>query len=149
MKFLEKLFDSNLKISDEHNIPNTPIIFVANHFTRAETFILPYMMDRLLKRRVRSLADKKVFVGALGKYLASMGTIATDDKQRNAKIIGDLLTGNADWLIYPEGIMVKNKHVIKKGYYQISMPNGSMLKVKTGAAVLAIKAELIKREILI
>ena len=147
MKFLEKLFDSNLKISDEHNIPNTPVIFVANHFTRAETFILPYMMDRLLKRRVRSLADKKVFVGALGKYLASMGTIATDDKQRNAKIIGDLLTGNADWLIYPEGIMVKNKHVIKKGYYQISMPNGSMLKVKTGAAVLAIKAELIKREI--
>lgn len=147
MKFLERIFDSNLKISGAENLPDTPIIFVANHFTRAETFIVPYMMDRLVNKKVRSLADHNIFIGALGKYLSSMGTIATDNVDRNKIIIGDLLTGKADWLIYPEGIMVKNKLVTKKGYYQVTMPDGSHRKVKTGAAVLAIKAELIKKQL--
>jgi len=145
MKFLEKIFDSNLKITGAENIPDAPVLFVANHFTRAETFILPYMMHRAVKRKVRSLADDKIFVGALGKYLSSMGTIATNDPNRNRTIIGDLLTGKSDWLIYPEGIMVKNKHVVKAANYHVNMPGGKQRRIKTGSAVLAIKAELLKK----
>lgn len=148
MKFLESIFDSNLKVSGVENIPDTPVLFVANHFTRSETFILPYMMHKALGRKVRCLADKNLFVGGLGAYLESMGTVATDNPKRNNIIIGDLLANKNDWIIYPEGVMVKNKRIIKKSAnYFIQFPDGKTKRVKTGAAVLAIQTELIKKQI--
>lgn len=147
MKLLEKVLKSNLNVSGIENIPDTPVLFVANHFTRSETFLLPYMLHRFTKRNVRSLADNTVFVGALGKYLHSMGTISTSDPNRNEIIVGDLLTGTHDWLIYPEGVMLKNKHVIKKKHYIIHTSHKAQ-RVYTGSAILALKTELLKKEFL-
>jgi esterase/lipase/1-acyl-sn-glycerol-3-phosphate acyltransferase len=148
MKFLESIFDSNLNVTGVENIPDTPVLFVANHFTRSETFILPYMMHKALGREVRCLADKSLFVGKLGSYLESMGTVATDNAKRNNIIIGDLLANRNDWIIYPEGVMVKNKRIVKRsGNYFIQFPDGRLSRVKTGAAVIAIKTELLKKQI--
>lgn len=148
MKLLEKLLNSNLNVVGTENIPDTPVLFVANHFTRAETFILPYMLHRFTKKKVRSLADDTVFVGALGKYLRSMGTVSTSDPNRNEIILGDLITGRHDWLIYPEGIMVKNKHILKKRHYMLQTSNKTR-RIYTGSAILSLKAELLKKELLI
>ncbi|MBT4922061.1 MAG: hypothetical protein HON23_03505 [Rickettsiales bacterium] len=145
INILEKIIKSRLKVEGLNNIPDAPVLFVANHFTRSETFLLPYLIFKHSNKRVRTLASQKIFVGGLGKYLTSMGTVATNNKQRNEIITGDLLTGRYDWLIYPEGRMIKNKHVTKKKRFSFEL-DGQLNTVKTGAAVLAIKNELLKKE---
>ena len=145
MKFLEKILDSNLKTIGIENIPDTPILFVANHFTRCETFILPYMLYHSTQKKVRSLADDTVFVGTLGKYLRKVGTIPISEPNRNNIMIGDLLTGRRDWLIYPEGAMLKTKLIDKKAHYIINTGK-SMHRIHTGSAILALKTELLKKE---
>ena len=147
MKVLERVLHANFKVTGVENIPNTPILFVANHFTRSETFILPYLLHRCTGKKVRSLADSKIFVGALGKYLRSMGTISVSEPKRNNVIIRDLLTGEHDWLIYPEGVMLKNKHVIKKKHYIIHTEKQTQ-RIYTGSAILALKTELLKKQFL-
>jgi esterase/lipase/1-acyl-sn-glycerol-3-phosphate acyltransferase len=145
---LDKIFKSNFHATGIENIPPNPTIFVANHFTRAETFIVPYVLYKHAKRRVRSLADNNVFVGKLGEYLHKMETISTTDPKRNHIILSDLITGRRDWLIYPEGIMVKDKKITKMQNYVInSFPKGKK-KVFTGSAVLALKTALLKRQYL-
>ncbi|MDC0857527.1 alpha/beta fold hydrolase [Rickettsiales bacterium] len=145
INILEKIVNSKLKVEGTENIPDGPILFVANHFTRSETFILPYMIFKNCNRKVRTLASQKLFVGGLGKYLTSMGTVATSNKQRSEIITGDLLTGRYDWLIYPEGRMIKNKHITSKKKFKFHLDNETGT-VKTGSAVLAIKNELRKKE---
>lgn len=147
INLLEKVVKARFHVSGLENIPDAPCLFVANHFTRAETFILPYVLYKYKKRKVRSLADEQVFVGALGKYLKSVGTISTAEPKRNKIILSDLIIGKRDWLIYPEGVMVKNKN--------ISIDNNIFLDllykqktIHTGAAVLALKAELLKKNYL-
>jgi esterase/lipase/1-acyl-sn-glycerol-3-phosphate acyltransferase len=148
IKILERILHSNFKVIGKENIPDTPILFVANHFTRSETFILPYLLYRLTDKKVRSLADSKIFVGNLGKYLEAMGTISVTEPKRNNIIISDLVTGDHDWLIYPEGLMLKNKHVTKKSHYVIHTDKKPQ-RIYTGSAVLALKTELLKKEFLI
>jgi esterase/lipase/1-acyl-sn-glycerol-3-phosphate acyltransferase len=145
INILEKIINSKLKVEGLHNIPDGPVLFVANHFTRSETFILPYMIYKNSNRRVRTLASPKLFVGGLGKYLTSMGTVATSNKNKNEIITGDLLTGRYDWLIYPEGRMIKNKHITSKKKFTFQL-DGQTSTVKTGSAVLAIKNELLKKD---
>ena len=94
------------------------------------------------KRIARSLADDTFFVGWLGEYLRLAGSISTKNTAKNCIIVGDFLTGRADWIIYPEGHMVKNKRIsFDKGEFCIHtvVRNGP---VYTGGAVLALKSEI-------
>ena len=148
INLLEKIFKSNFHATGVENIPPNPTIFVANHFTRSETFILPYILYKYTKRRVRSLADDKVFVGKLGEYLEKMETLSTHNPKRNHIMLSDLISGRRDWLIYPEGIMVKDKKISKKQNYIILSYNNKKRNVFTGAAVLALKTVLCKKRYL-
>ena len=138
---IRKLSGANITISGEP-IPDSPVLFVANHFTRFETFVVPYMLYEKYDRATRSLADDSVFVGVLGKFMRWAGTISNKNKARDCIIIEDLLKGTSDWIIYPEGYMVKNK--------RISFDNGEFCThsplregpIHTGAAVMALKARL-------
>ncbi len=143
--FLRKLFKTRLHVTGVNNIPDGPILFVANHFTRFETAIIPYLISKETGKTPRSLADDIVFVRELGDFLRKIGTISTGNPKRNEIILSDLMTGSKNWLIYPEGIMVKNKKISQQKNYKIFTPKRKGL-VHTGAAVLALKAELLKRE---
>ena len=145
---LEKWLKPRFLIRGEEKIDNHPTLFVPNHFTRAETFIVPYILFKLFKEQVRSLAANEVFVGKLGKYLRSIKVISTKDPLRNRTIIHDLISGEYRWLIYPEGLMIKNKEIFQKGNkYLVNTPVYEGMP-KTGAAVLALKSQLIKEMIL-
>jgi len=143
---IKKLSGANITTSGVP-LPEGPVLFLANHFTRFETFVVPYVLYSKHKRIARSLADDTVFVGWLGEYMRLAGSVSTKNKARDCIIVDDFLSGRADWIIYPEGHMVKNKQItFDEGEFCIhtSMRQGP---VHTGAAVLALKAEVIRQKV--
>lgn len=147
---LEDIFKDKVTVSGEENIPKEyPIMFTANHFTRAETLLLPYFCNKYTGKMARSLADKKLFSGknAFTEYLERTGTLSTDNPNRDEIIISDLITGENNWIIYPEGNMIKNKKVtFEKGKFYLHLKD-SVRSMYTGSAVLAIKSQLIRRHL--
>jgi len=143
---VESILDTNIHLhGKKHLLHDSPTLFVANHFTRFETFVMPYIIFSNSDMGVRSLADHSIFVGYFGKFLNKVGTLATNHEHRNEIILGDLMTGRENWIIYPEGAMVKNKKIIKNGEFVLDFLDGKD-SVHTGSAVLAMRAELLKLE---
>ena len=148
VSIIEKLAGSNFSVTGLENIPkNSPTMFVANHFTRSETFFVPYLIHKYTGRQIRSLASSYLFSGFFGRFLKRIGGISTKDPDRNKIIISDLINNDHDWLIYPEGGMVKNKNITKDGFY-ISQIDNRTGPVRTGSAVLAIKSQLYRKDII-
>lgn len=146
IKTVESILETNIHVHGQKNILcESPTLFVANHFTRFETFVMPYVISSHFDMDVRSLADHSIFVGYLGKFLGKVGSLSTKDKHRNEIILGDLMSGRENWIIYPEGAMVKNKKVIKDKEFVLDFLDGKD-SVHTGSAVLAMQAELLKQE---
>ncbi len=141
---LSWLSNAHIDIHGEENIPSTPCIFVVNHFTRIETFILPHQIYNLTKVPVWSLADSNLFHGGFGRYIEMLGAISTKDPQRDEVISRSLLTGEANWIIFPEGSMVKTKEIVHGGKYMVTDPKG-VREPHTGAAIFALRTELFKR----
>ena len=128
---------ARVNIHGRENIPRDgSLLFVVNHFTRIETLLLPYWLNKLTDLPVWSLADYELFKGALGTYLDNVGAVSTRNPERDRLIVRSLLTGEAAWVIYPEGRMVKSKKIVEKGKYMISYAGGKH-PPHTGAATLA------------
>ena len=121
-----------------------PTLFVANHYTRIETALLPYIHWLVTGQRLQVLAHQVFFVGWFGEWLRICGAFPMDDPERNNRIVGDLMTGRYNWAIFPEGNMVKNRSVFERGKFVLDCP-GKKGPPHTGAAVLALKAEIFKR----
>ena len=118
---VKKLSGANITISGAP-LPDGPVLFLANHFTRFETLAIAYVLFSKHNRIARSLADDTVFVGWLGEYLRFAGSVSTKNEARDCIIVDDFLSGDADWIIYPEGHMVKNK--------QITFDNGEFASIR-------------------
>jgi esterase/lipase/1-acyl-sn-glycerol-3-phosphate acyltransferase len=147
LDIIRRVTKSNIRISGKENITNKPTVFVINHFTRAETFLVPYLIHRSTGKLAKSLGHKSLFKGVLGKILPKLGVVSTAEEDRNERIVRDLMTGDSNWTVYPEGMMVKSKKVIKKGNYIITTPNRTG-PPHTGAALLAIQAQMYKKDYL-
>jgi len=122
-------------------------MFVANHFTRSETFFVPYVIYKKTGKQARTLADSKLYVGILGKFLNAVGTVSTKNDKRDNIIINDLVNAKYNWIIYPEGSMIKNKKIIRDNLFISNTPyrNGP---VRTGSAILALKSELYRQDLI-
>lgn len=148
IRTITELSKAKIKLYGIENIPSGSIIFVLNHFTRMETFLMPYVIFKLTRVPVWSLASYEFFKGAFGAYLNRVGAVSTRNPERDLLIVKTLLTGEANWIIFPEGRMVKNKKIIEKGRFMISYAGGKR-PPHTGAALLALRTEfyrqLIKR----
>jgi esterase/lipase/1-acyl-sn-glycerol-3-phosphate acyltransferase len=147
IKTLSNLSKARVYLHDTENIPEGAKIFVVNHFTRLETFLLPYYLHRQIKQPIWSLASSEFFVGALGRYLESVGAVSTSAPDRDRLIIKSLLTNSAGWVIFPEGRMVKNKKIFEKGRYIVSYAGGKH-PPHTGAAYLALRTEFYRQRLL-
>lgn len=146
IKAISNLSKANISLHGQENIPDGSVIFVINHFTRLETMLMPYQIFTLTKVPVWSLADNELFTGALGGYLEKVGAVSTKDPDRDRLIVKSLLTGEANWIIFPEGRMVKNKKIIEKGQFMISWAGGKH-PPHTGAATLAIRTEFYRQRL--
>ena len=146
IKTITNLSKAKISFHGENNIPSGSNIFVINHFTRLETFLMPYVIFRLTKIPVWSLASFELFKGAFGAYLEKVGAVSTKNPDRDRLIVKTLLTGEANWIIFPEGRMVKNKKIIEKGRFMISAAGGKH-PPHTGAATLALRTEFYRQRI--
>lgn len=147
IKALYNLSRAKFHLHGRENIPKGPIIFVVNHFTRLETFLFPYVVYTLTKTPVWSLASSELFRGSFGDYLEKVGAVSNKAPNRDQLIVKTLLSGEANWIIFPEGRMVKNKKIVERGKYIISYAGGKH-PPHTGAATLALRTEFYRRRIL-
>ncbi len=92
----------------EENLPAGPAVYVVNHFTRMETFFLPYIIEKrpgwICSRSPISVSSPAVSAlprEARGDFDAR--------PERAGKMIGGLLRGDRSCMIFPEGQMVKDK----------------------------------------
>ena len=147
IKTLSSFSKAKIKIYGEDRIPQGPNIFVINHFTRIETLLMPAIINRITKLPVWSLADSRLFQGSVGTWLDMVGGVSTKDPHRDLLIVKKLLTGEASWIIFPEGRMVKNKKVFEKRRFLISYAGGKH-PPHSGAAALALRTEFYRKRLL-
>jgi esterase/lipase/1-acyl-sn-glycerol-3-phosphate acyltransferase len=148
IKALSLFSKARINLHGIANIPKGSLIFVINHFTRMETLFLPYHIYYLTgKKPVWSLGDAGLFKGALGDYLTSVGVVSTRSPDRDMLMVKSLLTGEASWIIYPEGLMVKNKKLVEKGRFMLSYAGGKR-PPHTGAAALALRTEFYRQRLI-
>lgn len=127
-----------------HNVeaidPDASIIFVANHFTRLETILLPWLIHQHTGLTPGSLADADLFQGRIGSFLKAGGAISTENPDRDRLIIRTLLRGDHPWIIFPEGSMIKDKKALSpQGDFEIFDGNRKR-PPHSGAAALALRA---------
>lgn len=117
-------------------------IIVANHFTRLETFVIPFVLYQELKLTVRILAAPMFFTNKIfGKYLLSIGAIPSDYPNKYDIIARDVLHGGW-WLIFPEGSMVKDRKVVHRGRFQVSNEWGTVKqRPRSGSAIIALTVQ--------
>lgn len=146
LKLIEKILSTNIEVKGAENIPlNHPKIFVANHFTRIEALIVPYALYNITQRKVGVIADDSIF-DYFGNILKELGALPKSTPNRNNIILSDILQGSKDWMIFPEGQMVKGKNIIKEENHYCVLIDGHSEKVYTGAAFFALFSQLLKED---
>ena len=147
MGLLSRALGIRIRVTGTENLVCRPTLFAPNHFTRVETFLVPYIIHKYAGRHVRSLGTHSVFKGLFGRYFEAVGGMSTRHPRRNRTIVRELMTCRNDWVIYPEGGLIKNKKTIHRGRYHLDQPDRQG-PPHTGAAMLALKAEIGKRRYL-
>lgn len=146
---IKKIYDfSNTRVNLHHldEIPDGSIIFVVNHFTRIETIFLPFHIQQITGVPVWSLADSGLFKGIVGEFIKQAGGVSTHDPDRDKLMVRSLLTGEANWIIFPEGLMVKNKKLMYKGEFMVGTETGAQ-QPHTGAGTLALRTEFYRERL--
>ena len=143
---LFKLTNAHLRIKGEENIPDQPALYVINHFTRMETFFLPYVIRNITGKDVFSLASSEFFGGGFGNILQKLGAVPTNSPDRDRVFSSTLLKGDTSCLIFPEGQMIKDKRIIEKGKYMV-YNSGIRRPPHTGAGIEALKAEFYREKL--
>lgn len=149
LNILEKILATDIEINGIENLPkDNPRIFVANHFTRIEAMIVPYAMYGITDKKVGVIADDGLFKTYFGNFLRNIGALPKSQPNRNNIILGDILTGKKDWMIFPEGQMVKAKDIVKMDNHYCVRIDDNESRVFTGSAFFALYSEVLRKEYL-
>jgi len=103
---------ADLRVHGLDNVPDQPVLYVINHFTRMETFLMPYVIKKHVRKYPISLAHESFFGGKMGEFMDSVGAVSTADPKRDETLIGSLLNDSHPVIIFPEGQMIKDKMLV-------------------------------------
>ncbi|MGA2553944.1 MAG: alpha/beta fold hydrolase [Smithella sp.] len=143
---LIKASGMDLRLHGLENVPDHPVLYVINHFTRIETILMPYIIKKNIKKYPLSLADKSFFSGRMGEFMDNVGAISTADPNRDKIFINALLTDSHPVIIFPEGQIIKDKKIIEKGKY-IVYNSGIRRPPHSGAAQIALLTQFIRAKL--
>ena len=143
---LIKASGMDLRLHGLENVPDHPVLYVINHFTRIETILMPYIIKKNIKKYPVSLADKSFFNGRMGEFMDKVGAISTADPNRDKIFINALLTDSHPVIIFPEGQIIKDKKIIEKGKY-IVYNSGIRRPPHSGAAQIALQTQFIRTKL--
>ncbi|MGA3280136.1 MAG: alpha/beta fold hydrolase [Smithella sp.] len=143
---LIKASGMDLRLHGLENVPDHPVLYVINHFTRIETILMPYIIKKSIKKYPVSLADKSFFSGRMGEFMDNVGAISTADPNRDKIFINALLTDSHPVIIFPEGQIIKDKKIIEKGKY-IVYNSGIRRPPHSGAAQIALLTQFIRTKL--
>ena len=120
-------------------------LIVANHFTRLETFVVPWVVHRATNIILRILASQVLFGNkGFGDYLMSIGALPTNYPNKYELIARDILRGGW-WLVFPEGGLIKDRKVIEKGRLNVTTDAGQVRRrPRSGSAILAMTVQRYK-----
>ncbi len=141
-----KASGTDIRVHGTENVPDQPVLYVSNHFTRMETVIMPYVIKKYIRKYPVSLADSSFFIGKLGEIVDRGGGISTANPNRDKILINALLTDSHPVIIFPEGQMIKDKKIIEKGKYLINTATGRR-PPHTGAGRIALRSQFIREEL--
>ncbi|HPN10673.1 MAG TPA: alpha/beta hydrolase [Spirochaetota bacterium] len=137
---------ADLRVHGLDNVPDQPVLYVINHFTRMETFLMPYVIKKHVRKYPISLAHESFFGGKMGEFMDSVGAVSTADPKRDETLIGSLLNDSHPVIIFPEGQMIKDKKLVEKGKYMV-YNTGMRRPPHTGAARIALLSQFIREKI--
>lgn len=143
---LIKASGMDVRLHGVENVPDQPVIYVVNHFTRMETVLMPYLIRKTLNKYPISLAHKSFFTGKMGDLLDNVGAVSTADARRDQILINALLTDSHPVVIFPEGQIIKDKKIIEKGKFAVYNA-GIRRPPHTGAAQIALAAEFVREKL--
>ncbi|WP_022668659.1 alpha/beta fold hydrolase [Desulfospira joergensenii] len=147
LKALSGFSKARIRIEGKENIPDGSVIFCANHFTRIETIFLPFHIHSITQKDVWSLAAKDLFeLPLLEALMTRFGAVSTGDPHRDDLILKTLLPGDGQWIIFPEGMLVKNKKLIKKNQFYLK-DDIHVSRPHTGPAVAALRCEFFRERL--
>ena len=141
-----KASGTDIRLHGTEGVPDQPVLYVINHFTRMETILMPYIIKKSIKKYPISLADSSFFGGKMGELMDRLGGISTEDPNRDTLLINALLTDSNPVIIYPEGQMIKDKKIIEKGKYMV-YNTGIRRPPHTGAGRIALRSQFIREEL--
>ena len=141
-----KASGTDIRLHGDQDVPDQPVLYVINHFTRMETIMMPYVIKKYIKKYPISLADNSFFAGKLGEIMNRGGAVSTADPNRDSILINALLTDSHPIIIFPEGQMIKDKKIIERGKYLVYNVSGRR-PPHTGAARIALRSQFIREKL--
>lgn len=136
----------DMRLHGIENVPDQPVIYVVNHFTRLETVLIPYIIKKNVNKDAVSLAAQYFFSGRMKDFMDNVGAVSTADPNRDKIFINALLTDSHPVIIFPEGQIIKDKKIIEKGKY-IVYNAGIRRPPHSGAAQIALLTEFIREKL--
>ena len=141
-----KASGTDIRVHGIENVPDQSVLYVINHFTRIETFMVPYIIRKKIKKYPISLADSSFYSGKMGEFMTKVGAVSTGDPNRDRILVSSLLTDRNPVIIFPEGQMIKDKKLIEKGKFMV-YNMGIRRPPHTGAAQIALRSQFIREKI--
>ena len=147
LKTLSGFSRARIHLKGAESIPDGSVIFCANHFTRIETIFLPYHIHGITRKQVWSLATQELFkIPSLEKILHQLGAVSIHDPNRDNLILETLLSGKFHWIVFPEGMMVKNKKLVDEDAFFLK--DGERIRTpRTGAALMALRCAFFRERL--
>ncbi len=150
-EWLEKHLGINIILNSSPDLLSRGEIFLFNHFTRFETLVPPYLINKHTGAYCRSVADHGLFNGSdrVTRFLYEVGVLPNDLPQLMPFLAAEVLRGRKV-VVFPEGGMVKDRSVVdKRGEYNVYSPSAGKRRLQhRGAAVIANTLDIFKKRIL-
>jgi esterase/lipase/1-acyl-sn-glycerol-3-phosphate acyltransferase len=127
----------DLVVNGLQQVPDRSVIYIANHFTRTETLLVPYCIYRYKQQAPRILTAQYVFDAVGKKLLEGIGSVPISLPDLDDIAAKSLISGE-NWVVFPEGTLARE--II--GSYTAQPDQPPVEIPQTKASIIGLKAQM-------